>query len=767
MTSDPLTSLAISHLRGSTTNFLLPFDTHKKLTIVYGENATGKSTVCDGFEVLGTGRVGSLENRGLGSTSRYWPSMGKNPSDIQIVLKTQQAEYRATVNSKGDVAVQPQFGKPSVDVLRRSQIVSLILATEGDRYKEIAHFIDVSAIQSAEATLVAALKMAQADQKTAITRITENNDAVEAFWVQVGSPGADALVWARSQAPNNISHSSEIASLTRLCSSFDRFSGYPERLRDAGVAIGLAETENTAATAARIEEAQRFTQGPADKLELLEVANHFFRDHPDPSSCPLCESGERAAGLPEAVSQKLTAYASLQSVLTRERSSDATLQGARQRLLAIEESLQQEAEAFATASTGLPDGTAIPLNTAPTDADGLTEWFQHCAEMRTDWDKARRAFEEDERFYGTLRTALATYDSNVLEEAELSLLIPGLEATLEIVSEERHSYVDDKLALIANDVGRLYERVHPGEGLDKISLALNPKQRASLVMGASFEGQDVPPQAYFSDSHLDTLGLCIFVAMAKLEEPLGKILVLDDVLGSVDEPHVERLIEMICEEAENFRHCVVTTHYRPWKEKLRWGWLKTGQCHFVELAKWSVGTGLTLTRTLPEVERLKGLLADPAPDLQGISSKAGVILEAALDFLTLLYQCSIPRKPDGEYTLHDLLFNISSKLRGALRVEVLQPSTTGAGLQYQTVQLGPILDELERIAQARNVFGAHFKDISFQLLDADALGFGTHVLALMDALTDQEAGWPKSDKSGSYWATSGETRRLHPLKRPS
>ena len=52
------------------------------------------------------------------------------------------------------------------------------------------------------------------------------------------------------------------------------------------------------------------------------------------------------------------------------------------------------------------------------------------------------------------------------------------------------------------------------------------------------------------------------------------------------------------------------------------------------------------------------------------------------------------------------------------------------------------------------------------LLDTDALGFAQQVLALVDALIDPNAGWPKSAKSGSYWATAGETRRLHPLREP-
>jgi hypothetical protein len=324
------------------------------------------------------------------------------------------------------------------------------------------------------------------------------------------------------------------------------------------------------------------------------------------------------------------------------------------------------------------------------------------------------------------------------------------------------------LAKIAGEVGRIYEEVHPGEGLNKISLELDPSKRASLSIGASFCGQaGAQPQAYFSDSHLDTLGLCVFLALAAMEGAESTILVLDDVLASVDEPHVERLIEILYAEALKFRHCVITTHYRPWKQKLRWGWLQNGQCQFVELNRWSSQTGMTLIANLPEVERLRVLLGDVPPDPQSVCAKAGVILEAALDFLTQLYECSVPRRPNHQYTLGDLLPSINKKLRESLRVEVKTGvEANGTGI-YESRSLTPILDELTRIAQARNIFGCHFNMLSFEFLDSDAVGFGQQVLLLMDTLTDADAGWPRSAKSGSYWATAGESRRLHPLKQPS
>jgi hypothetical protein len=301
-----------------------------------------------------------------------------------------------------------------------------------------------------------------------------------------------------------------------------------------------------------------------------------------------------------------------------------------------------------------------------------------------------------------------------------------------------------------------------------VSLLLDAKKRASLDISASFRGESLPPHAYFSDSHLDTLGICIFIALAKLDDPSETILVLDDVVGSVDEPHVDRLIEMVYAEAQGFRHCMLTTHYRPWKEKLRWGWLKSGQCQFVELGTWCPVRGLSIVGSVsPDIVRLRALMAETPPDLQLVCAKAGVVLESLLDFLTQLYECRVPRRPGGRYTLGDLLPSVDKKLRPALRVDVRQTDPQSGVVSYQSHALGPILQELDAIVRARNIFGAHFNQLSFELLEHDALRFAEAVEELSALLVDDDKGWPKSDKSGSYWATQGETRRLHPLKMPS
>lgn len=360
------------------------------------------------------------------------------------------------------------------------------------------------------------------------------------------------------------------------------------------------------------------------------------------------------------------------------------------------------------------------------------------------------------------------YERNLATRTQFAALVPKLEDALKHCVQQRQVFTNNIIGQIAQDVGKLYELVHPGEGLDKIVLPLDPKKRASIELEAKFLGQDAPPQAYFSQSHLDTLGLCVFLALAAREQPDETVLILDDVLGSADEPHVERLVGMVYEVSEKFRHTLVTTHYRPWRERFRWGSLKPGQpCQFVELTQWSITGGINRVGCTPEIALLKGLLAQTPPDTQSICSKAGVILEYALDFITIRYECRVPRRYGSSYTIGELLSAIDKKLRDALYVEIRDGQMGSTEASITKVKLKPVLDELMRIAQVRNVLGAHFKAVSFDLLDQDAISFAKHVVELVDALSHPDNGWPTNDSSGSYWRNTGDSRRLYPLKKPS
>lgn len=594
--SGALRRLTVLHLRGAVGRFALDFEAGKTLTIIYGENGTGKSTICDAFDLLGSGGVGSLSDRGLGRTNDYWASYGKSSGEIAVTIEATDGTCHAAVRRNDVVATGA--ARPRVMVLRRAQILSVVQATDADRYKAIQRFIDVSAVEACEASLLAAVKAINTTLDAAASRIDEQRESIRHYWTTAGSPGSDAMAWAKREVARDAgAAAAEIAALENV-------RGHYERLREASLQTDAATLASIDASAALVIARAAYeaavtaaTANAPDLVILLEAAKQHLAHDPAPAACPLCDSPDRARGLAARVDERLSAFATLRDARITLDAKQVAADRAVERLTTALGEAARRAEEFerARASSAWPTAVPLPTSPLPLEAARWTAWLAAHDHLPAEWRKASAARESANTFLESLRRAWQTYSSNLADQTELGALLPRMRRAHEIVQEERKRFTDSVLAGIAAEVGRMYEAVHPGEGLDRISLALDPKRRASLTIGSSFLGAgSVPPAAYLSESHLDTLGLCVFLALAGREAPAETILVLDDPLGSVDAPHADRAIEMLYDEVARFRHCVITTHFKPWREKYRWGQLKAGDCQFVELTKWTPASGLTL-----------------------------------------------------------------------------------------------------------------------------------------------------------------------------
>lgn len=766
-----LKSLSLTAFRGSSATFTLPFDGKKKLTLLYGDNGTGKTTVCDAFEFLSKGTIGSLEDRGMGSgLSKYWPTAGKPAAALTVDLETHVGKCTGTI-AGSKVSVSPEVNRPHVEILRHRRILKLMEAQPKDRYDEVARFIDIESFEQSEEALRQLSKDLGNQRKFAQTAEDENLAVLQGYYESAGSPpGLNAVSWAKQRlAEPETDLSSDIAAIFKLRSAFEALSVFPDKLKLRQDAVEAAQAAADSADQQQLKALGATGEESGDRLSLLLAGHAYLEGHPDPAECPLCTSSEKAAGLGARIQTQITQLEALKSATEAWRQQHTALEKAKAALKQTEEDYQAAVSAFSTAQSSYSwkAGIDLPSASPPADHKDLCAWLDNNSTKVEEWAKVESAWRDESQALAQLKTVLERYESNAARVQELGALIPSVGEALKECEEERKKFTDGIMSDIAKQVGELYEQVHPGEGLNAIALELDPKKRASLELKAQFSDEKAPPQAYFSQSHLDTLGLCVFLALALRDRPDETILVLDDVLSSVDEPHVDRVIGMIYEVSKKFRHTIVTTHYRPWREKFRWGLLKPDQqCQFVELMPWSIAHGMSLTGSIPEIVRLKNLLGDATPDVQAICGKAGVILEAMLDFLTLKYGCAVPRRPAGTYTLGDLLPAINGKLLAALKTETLDHSSGGAPT-VATTDLKPILDEITKIAQARNVMGAHFNALSFDLYPTDGINFGKEVDRLADALICPDHGWPNRDKSGSYWNNGGDTRRLHPLKKPS
>jgi predicted ATPase len=127
-----LKSLTLTAFRGSATTFRLDFEKNKKLTLIYGENGTGKTTICDAFEFLAKECVSSLENRGMGKgLEKFWPTAGKAASALAVDLETSAAKCSGRIVNKA-ASITPPDARPRIELLRQQQILQLIQAFRGN-----------------------------------------------------------------------------------------------------------------------------------------------------------------------------------------------------------------------------------------------------------------------------------------------------------------------------------------------------------------------------------------------------------------------------------------------------------------------------------------------------------------------------------------------------------------------------------------------------------------------------------------------------------
>lgn len=770
--SSALKSLKITAFRGSSTTFTLPFEVGRKLTLVYGENGTGKTTICDGLEFLAQGQVGSLKDKGMGgSLERYWPSANKTLADILVVLET-----RDGVSCTGRfVGKQPAFepidARPRIELLRQQQITALVETPPAERYKTLKRFIDVEEVEKSEGALRKLVEDLGHEKENAASAELQSYAALNDNFEAAGKPaGLTPITWAKElvAAPQD-SFEAELKAVELLRSIILALGAYPGLLAERQTALDAATTAMQVAQTAFDSAIELASAGAGETVKLLELGKAYLHTHPDTEVCPLCESSEKIDGLASSIEERLTQLAAVQGAQSNLARCKAIHQRAAGDRAQLDKNYSQSRTDYATARVGFDWGAqyAFPALPPPEAIADLPQWLSDAETASKTWADREAALRNGAERLAVVQAALSRYESNSERKARAEALIPKAESALEMAVKARQSFTDKIMAEIAQQVGELYDKVHPDEGLNQIALQLDPNKRASIDMQAKFAGKDVPPTAYFSQSHLDTLGLCVFLALALRDKAKEKILILDDVLGSVDEPHVERIIDMLYEVSEKFRHTVITTHYRPWREKFRWGRLKPDQkCQFIELATWDLDTGLGTRGAKPEILWLKKYLAEDEKDLQTICSKAGVILEETLDYLTWLYECRLPRREGAAYTLGELLDAVSGKLRAALKVGILVVDEDGQPAHTE-IQLQSILDELSAIAKIRNVVGAHFNKLSFVMPEADTLKFAKHVEQLADALVCPDHGWPSSKKTGSYWQNGGDTRRLHPLIKPA
>ncbi len=122
---------------------------------------------------------------------------------------------------------------------------------------------------------------------------------------------------------------------------------------------------------------------------------------------------------------------------------------------------------------------------------------------------------------------------------------------------------------ISADIQAMWAILHPGEAIEDVRLYVPRDADKAIDIGLKFHGvEQESPRLTLSEGYRNSLGLCIFLAMAKREADKDRPIFLDDVVVSLDRNHRGMIVELLEKEFSG-RQVVILTHDREWYTELR------------------------------------------------------------------------------------------------------------------------------------------------------------------------------------------------------
>lgn len=747
--SKPITKIQMTGFRGAIGAFELDFDPKKDFTMLFGENGSGKSSILDAMDVVCRGTNGCLDGISVGQNpGKYLCALGCQPAALKVTVHSNGENWTCTMRRNAINVAGPAV-KPEVKILRRNAILELVLAQPSDRYKALRHFIDIACVEQSEGTLQQ--KLADTDRAitTAIGDKGRMATQLDNLWEAEGcpGPGQTAMTWAEGKVNTGIGGLNDrlnrlkavtgaiAAAVTAKANLDTRTAAYDnvkQQLDGVDQQIAAAPSVSSA-TAVQL-------------LASLEKAKAYVEAETTLDKCPTCL---RAIGRDVLLTTINTEFAQL-SELKKLSDSRQRIQGwvnvAASHLdeakTGVMNALKKAQEV--TQAGDIAEVTALNIawpdwQNAFQDMPSLVAICDQFQAIQASLEQQRDSAQRDVSQFNSVKEWWTGIKEANDKAADLDRIRKGLKQAFDIVHEKRVTFTQGILDGIQQEANRLFQAIHPGENIGLEQLKMEEERRGSVSQTGVFHGHtDIPPQAVFSESHLDTLGFCVWLALAKREAPGETILLIDDIFSSVDATHLGRVIDLLSAEAPHFLQVIVATHYRLW-----WDRCQNAQgIQRVHLGRWCATNGIAAQNMPRVLDELRTKIGAAVLDRQAVSSKAGILLESTLDDLTLLYECSLPR---NRLNLHNLgaLLNGCSKLFLRHNLTVTVNTSWNADDQpenWQATASRAAYDKVNGLQFIRNQVGCHFNTPGMEIPDDEVREFGSATIALVEALTCPNCG---------------------------
>jgi energy-coupling factor transporter ATP-binding protein EcfA2 len=613
--------------------------------VIWGPNGSGKSAVVDAIDFLLTGRISRLSGRGTaGITLRaHGPHIDCEPRDAKVRGLFSLAQEATPVSIERCMATPSWVQCPSdvkrrlqpiLDLARRGQhvltrrdILRYITAERGTRGQEIQALLDLRDLARIRKALVQTNRQLKAQREAAKSAVATAKAAVGAT---VGGKGySDSAVLRFVNARRRILQGEALRQVKgrHLKEGIVPPAPMP---RDKVVNSAIFKQDVSSLIAAISEDSIRLMMSRERQLRSLlktirsdpqlqrelsrsELIQLGLRLIGESGECPLCEARWPPGKLRRVLEGRLQ-----KALLVAEQQSDvedtashmislvdnvlANLENVARsaeraglrRQIGVLRKWRADLEALAHILSKPVDRYPDPrfdaeqvghmlapsvIREVLAEAESLVEAnFPQATSQQTAWDTLTRL---DENLKGLAKAERALARA-VASQRKAEILLRKFEAVRDRVLGRLYDEVGDRLA-------ELYRMLHEADE-GRFEACLRP-EGAGLNIEVEFFGRGKhPPHALHSEGHQDSLGMCLYLALAeRLTEGLIDLVILDDVVMSIDADHRRRVCTLLA-SAFPGKQFLITTHDRTWAAQLIAEGVVSSHGS-VQFGRWTIDTG--------------------------------------------------------------------------------------------------------------------------------------------------------------------------------
>ncbi|UZJ24515.1 hypothetical protein RHODO2019_15490 [Rhodococcus antarcticus] len=349
------------------------------------------------------------------------------------------------------------------------------------------------------------------------------------------------------------------------------------------------------------------------------------------------------------------------------------------------------------------------------------------------WDRVRipREYEQHLRDIRSAqdRVAALIAQVNATHKRETRSLSTRVRATHQILGD-----VSDWLT-------RAFHDVTQAEHVSHIEATFGQSSDISIDIWVYFDtGARGTPQQVFSEGYQDLIALLYFLAVMRAagERGQARVLILDDVLQSVDAEIRVALMYFIAEEFKEWQ-LFITVHDRLWRNQLRDVFQRVEHpLADIEIRGWKFSEGPRISTSISADPALPLWKALEGEDPHTVCGVAGRVLEQVSDRLSWTIPISVQRKRGDAYTLYDLW-------PGSLK-------------ELKRTSAGGTVMEIDKFIHLRNMAGAHYNEWAGNVPWSDVERFAWAVCDLVSKVFCGTCnGWIERRARHTYSCRCGHT----------